>query len=51
MEHSECVCLLQIPIYHPNGTQAKVVHVWDVKAMYDIFVKELDTYPEPIQYV
>ena len=28
-----------------------MVHVWDVKAMYDIFVKELDTYPEPIQYV
>ena len=49
---SEYVCLLlRMSSDHPDDPQTKVLHVYDSKAMYDIFIKELDSYPEPVEYV
>lgn len=46
-----CSLLSHISMHRPDDLQSKSLQIYDPKAMYDIFVKELDSYPEPVEYV
>ncbi|KAM5537048.1 hypothetical protein V8D89_009194 [Ganoderma adspersum] len=41
----------RVALLHGMFGYSKSIQVYDPKAMYDIFIKELDTYPEPVEYV